>query len=575
MPETVERGQGKLIRNLNTYFESQDLPFRMSSEGMCHGLSVLRCKYVLEGRENDYYKMLDQISNETLQGGDKSLNELNEFVMQVLKSHAPEVFSRQKQRDAFSMLEVPGEGILKFNMIASTDTWKKTMESLHLQKDEAMILSTPTHTMSVSVTADNKYRLADPNDHAGFQDFESSDALLDHITSKYVWKGDYGFSVEIVRNKESMSKTREPPLPTMQEIYKDINLTAATERMDGKFTQFYFVFGLGGYDDTETFNLLLNKVIDLEGDARAEALSAMDVGLVFGAAQCDSVNILTAAIEKLPNRINSNIELMVDKSIDGGAHRVFSLLAERPETQENFKKLFSNEKASEYIHKAIAGSDPGIVKKVLAMYDSMPVDELAKAILKKNTQSGRDAIGSAIEVNGKYGANNEGPVSLLLNKVLESNQKLSAEQLLRYTLQAIKTNQPNLVTLLADTIEKNLPEKDKKAIFESIQLSEKTAKQTDLSILKTLQEHGTTHTKAVQGVMLEKENKPKGFRLAIGIMIEKFTDWSNKYKLGKEENMQQVMSNFKSFKERNQEQRQPAPKADVTPEPEYAGPAGP
>lgn len=207
MPETskkphLARQQINLISNLNKYLESQDFPFRMNEEGVCLGLAALRCKYVLEGREDQYYEMLDKISHmETLKN--EYDMELNHFVAQILMAYKPGLFANHTEKDAISMIQTPGKDILRVSMIASLDKWKKTLESIDLQEDEVMLLNVPNHATSVSRTKEGKYRFANPNNPNGFQDFDDVSTLMDHVKNLYPWKeGNYSLDISLIQHNK-------------------------------------------------------------------------------------------------------------------------------------------------------------------------------------------------------------------------------------------------------------------------------------------------------------------------------------------------------------------------------------
>ncbi|WP_160116272.1 hypothetical protein [Legionella bozemanae] len=543
----------------------------MNQEGVCLGLAALRCKYVLEGRENEYYEMLDKISNiETLKN--EYDMELNHFVAQVVMAYKPGLFSNKTEKDAISMIQTPGKEILRISMIASLDKWKKTIESLNLQEDEVMQLNVPNHATSISRTKDGKYRFADPNNPNGFQDFDDVSSLMDHVKKLYPWEeGNYSLDVNIIRHNNSLDKPRIPSLPSMSEIYGDIDVNAISVSTRDKKDTYSQTSFAARFDNFALFIHLFNKdkfkILEKDGKKDFTGFKDLAAGLL-SAAKYDSMKILQFATDNLAIvQIPEPFRQLVDMSISSNSYKAFTLFQEHTNTKNLFLTLFTKDKAAQYIRMAASGNNlnnggnPDILKKIIEIYTAgdnpiLSKNELAQMILKKN-ENEPDMIEAAIGKKGACGISNTECVSILLKKVLESDQKLTPEQLLHYALLAVETNQPHLVKLFAETIREELPQKIQAQLFESIKLSVETAKHTDLSILKTLKEYGTKHSFGVEEIIHKKEERSPGILLTIGIKLQKFTEWIlNEKKLSKEDNLQQCRENFNSFKQRVQNQRQ-------------------
>jgi len=248
----------------------------------------------------------------------------------------------------------------------------------------------------------------------------------------------------------------------------------------------------------------------------------------------DNFAIQTILNEKIAGNIIKKT-LIEDSAIFKGSYKCFKLLIEREEIKEYYlEQTLSKENASKIINIAANSANPDILKTLLKDYTErakqpLTANELAQKILTKHEKPGTaeklDAIETAIGVKGNCGLSNTECVSMLLNQVQGSEHKLSDKQLLHYTLLAIKTNQPHLVTLLTDAISKALPKERQEHLFNSIHLSVETAKHTDYSVLRALEKAGVNHSIGVCGVMKEKSGRSPGVLLSIGIALTKFTDW--------------------------------------------------
>ncbi|KTD40072.1 ankyrin repeat-containing protein [Legionella parisiensis] len=61
--DNPQRDQSRAIKNLNRYLATHDLPVRTNPDGVRLGFTNLYVKYVIEGCEKEYLKMLDHIAN--------------------------------------------------------------------------------------------------------------------------------------------------------------------------------------------------------------------------------------------------------------------------------------------------------------------------------------------------------------------------------------------------------------------------------------------------------------------------------------------------------------------------------
>lgn len=57
--------QKQVIDKLNLYLKRHNMPVQMNNEGVCNGLATLYAKYVLEGKENQFFKILEEIVKKT------------------------------------------------------------------------------------------------------------------------------------------------------------------------------------------------------------------------------------------------------------------------------------------------------------------------------------------------------------------------------------------------------------------------------------------------------------------------------------------------------------------------------
>jgi len=556
----IRRNQGRLISNLNKYLESQDLPIRMEPEGICRGLAVMRCKYILENREDEYYAMLDKISDFNNLKGEND-DEVNHFVVQTLIAFKPDLFdSTKKQKDALSNIAVGGKPLnasLQISLITTDEKWIAAINNIDLQTDEVMLLGSPTHAFSASRTKDGKgYRLADPNSREGYVDYPDAKSLVAALrkvaeASRFI--GELALDVEIVRKPDAGE--RAVPLPNAKQLfdsYRDSKAKCIKEGTKIAWNELSFACRNDG-------NIDIVKSLCAKESSVTNMLTGMSIANGYDNSEIVKYmldNSKTLGLKGMLN--NADIQkVLIETAILKGSYKCFNLLIDHNETKQYYlAQALSKEQASTIINIAAGAANPDILKTLLNDYTEratplLTANELAQIILAKQKTPGSteklDAIETAIGKKGKCGLSNTECVTMLLNQVQTSNQKLSDKQLFHYTLLAVKTNQPHLVTLLTDTISKELPKKHQKHLFDSIHLSVETAKHTDYSVLLALEKAGVNHSFQVRGVMKEKSGRSPGVLLSIGIALAKFTDWVKG--IDQKESLKHCEEKFKELKQ--------------------------
>lgn len=524
----IQRDQRIIVRNLNKYLESQDLSFRLETSGVCRGLALVRCKYILEGREDEYYAMLDRISNLKNMSADI---EITHFANDILVAFAPNLFdSSKEQKDAVSNFKIAGKPLktsLKVNMITSDIGWTSTFDAINLQKDEVMLLGSPTHAWSVSRLPDEQgYRLADPNDPQGYVDYQDSTALvgaIHTIASTYGWQGDLGLDLEIVRHPKA--SPRSPPLPSAKQIYNAF--------MDLQ-SQFADKAGLQEWDQLK-YLCRSDNTDGIEVLFQTSNPKPTDKELIKGLALAVSYNSSKTIKFFLDNpspylqqvmQTQQTSESFFNAAIKDGKYGSFQALAQHALTHPYYLSMLTQKNATALIHNAATGGSLEILQKLISDFTQnatppLPLSELAKTI--KSKIKGEDAIEAAIGKKGECGTSNTQCISQLLDILQKTNKMPDDLTLQHYLLKAIETNQPHLVKLFCDTI-KTLPSKHQELLFKSISLTPTTARKTDYSVLKEL-EKASIDLSGVRGVMKEKAGNATGVLDSIGDKLCKFNNW--------------------------------------------------
>ncbi|KTD78484.1 hypothetical protein [Legionella waltersii] len=555
----IHRDQCRLIRVLNKYLESQDLPVRMDIEGVCQGLSALRCKYVLAGRENEYYEMLDKLTS-SKKLSSSSFMEVNHFIVEVLVAYMPDLFDvRKEQKDSLSNLSIDYKQLsasLELCMITTDKDWELIFDEINLQKDEAMLLTVLGHAVSVSRPPNAEgYRLADPNEPKGYVDYPDAESLIAalHKIAEYCnLKGDLGLTIELVRHPNAEPRTSS--LPSIEDIYDRYSSKSAqftridSNKKEVDCGQLEFACRR---DNIEVVKCVIDKLKPMPKEIVLGLITALKSNNSQVADYLLSIPL--AKHFKLKDIApEDSINMYFDITFDTGHYKCFEMLLTHNKFQDYYlNQLLTKENALNIIHKVANSANPELLQTLLndlTVKATPPLtnDEIAEVILTK--QDNTDAIEKAIGKKGRCGLSNTECVEALVKKVFSSTNQPSDEQLLNYTLLAMKSNQPHLVNLFIDTIKERLPQDRQEHLFKSIYLSTGTAKRTDYSVLKALDQAGCNLSIGVKAIMKEKEGKAPGILLSIGTHLSNFSDWLEG--INRSNNMSYCKEKFNAFKQK-------------------------
>ncbi|WP_298624570.1 hypothetical protein [uncultured Legionella sp.] len=166
--------------------------------------------------------------------------------------------------------------------------------------------------------------------------------------------------------------------------------------------------------------------------------------------------------------------------------------------------------------------------------------QIAEKISEYTREAGGNAIHSSIK------SNSTGCVELLYNQLKKTNHEIGEKQLFSHLLHAIKSNHPPMVNFFVNEI-KQLPKATQNHLYNSINMGINQVEQTDLSILRNLIANGVKFSETAQAVIDLKEDRPIGFLLPIGIMLNKITDFFKESVPVWDNNS--IIANVRNFKE--------------------------
>ncbi|HHT0594776.1 TPA: hypothetical protein ACTXXA_003358 [Legionella anisa] len=199
--------QNQVIHRLNQYLKWHNMPVRMNKEGICNGLATLYAKYVLEGNEDQFFKILEKIVKKNPDSAMES--DINQFVYDVVLTLFPEQFDKELSQvspiRALTLNNKPMQSSFDFAITTSDKNWEDIFRTLALQQDEVMRIGGTLHAVSVK-RKDNKYVVYDPNYPSGTKEFGSEKELVAELHNKvlrYQSGKALGMTVSVIRHPEN------------------------------------------------------------------------------------------------------------------------------------------------------------------------------------------------------------------------------------------------------------------------------------------------------------------------------------------------------------------------------------
>ncbi|MBL7478454.1 hypothetical protein [Legionella bononiensis] len=198
--DVIGMDQYHLIPMINAYLQHQGkIQLKADNNGLCNGLSSVYCKYVIEGKQDEFIKIIQAIikkagaialikKGEIAEGtqqfnesGEISDSQINKFIGEAIFALLPEEFDkRYAQDDSVSLLGVsipvkdadgkltgaliskPMQKVYNLGLIAKTEEWSKIFEQMKAN-ETSWTISSLKHTIAISVI-DGQFHVYDPND---------------------------------------------------------------------------------------------------------------------------------------------------------------------------------------------------------------------------------------------------------------------------------------------------------------------------------------------------------------------------------------------------------------------------
>ena len=555
MAKPTHRNQMRAIDNLNQYLQWHNLPVRMGRRGVCNGLASVHAQHVVQGKEDDFFNMLDKVAS--LNKDTLLDSEVNHFVTNIVLAHSPQLFDKESnQLRGVKSLSVEGRHLnpdFDFGMVTNEKNWSEIIKTLDLQDNEAMIVRDPGHAVSVS-KKEGKYTLYDPNYDSGFKTFANEKALVKEL-QKNVFNYGYispassseplGMCLQVIRDPNA---SRNRDFPERSALYKkyltknNINQSAPDERGKNTNAMSYAIDS----NDNNAVNQLFEQGFKSEDP----------FFLVNQAISRNKLAVLSNLLGRVPENKQREMKGLFKIALGFGRKEAFDMLKEHDATKPYFQELFTEDDSKYLIPMTAYGGSADLLEDVINHYKQMGVsDEVINE--KINAPSGTLMGKSTDSIVGAINGGNVECAKLLVEQ-LDKTNALTQEKALDYLTAATIFNKPHLVNFFADTIESHFPDtKDK--LFASIKMTTTAVEQTDLSILRCLKDAGVSFSKESEGVIAKKEARPVGYLLSMGIMLHQFKDFVREKIFGYEG----VTYNAKKIEQVDEPTREPQAQAST------------
>ena len=467
--DPITINQRVLIENLNKYFKANHLPFKIESEGVCHGLATVHAKYVLEGKEEEFIKILQYISTGDLTDLDSlSQDDLQQFVRDVLHGYNPQMTDiNLSQMRAIEVLKIdgkPGRSSFNLGLVTSDDNWVYILKELNLGKDEVATIGSRKHAVSLKRTS-NGYVLYDPNYKQGFKTFPDEAALIEELHKNvFGYKaGNMGLQISVIRHPLA-AKREFPDLgQIIRKCISEDNIKQTADFVEENVKSIKTLAQAAQFDDVPVITALLALKPDHNDILNAAALAIKH--------NCtENFKLLFPLLDDREKR------LMYILAAQTGRKGIFDKLMEMAPGHflDNMNALLKNYNLFNLLHLAAASGSPECLNFILGEVEGF-LDyndpKVSEVILSKDG-SGEDCITKAIK---------SGSAKSVEYLMIQVYRELTARQKLDYLVQAIKENQASVVDYLITQVPKES--------LSAIHMNMPAIDDTQLSILKTLREH--------------------------------------------------------------------------------------
>ncbi|WP_197697341.1 hypothetical protein [Legionella spiritensis] len=530
--QKVNTEQYLVIKNLNNYMKSHNLPITLDKGGICHALSTLYIKYVLDGKEKEFEELLAYIAQKIPIPGKQYLDEklfiLIEKIIALQVSNDHSTRNKYTQSNSHEQLDVKGknlQSIFKVGLQTSHENWAKIMQDIDLQANEVMRVSTLEHTIAIARDENGTYKVYDPNNTRVCQKFDDASQM-----TKWLSKNAFNFSLLPFGSKTldmniDVISTESPiarRFPDKNKLFDDYLTPSQRELTNNKGGGLHFAMT---FDDAEAVEYILKDKKFNRGEFVHTALC--------GIAR-DSENALAILINNRDKKEHlGDLQAILLHAISSGKYRCMQKLLEIEEVKA-FYHDYIKDHPTKMLRMAFSGMNEQSIDKVfndfITHYDS--ANNLTKT-----------AVSTLIDIS--ISKKNPVAITILAGKINYFDKKITDHaQRLTFIKQAIEHNDPLMVRTLIKNL--NLSSDELNCLNIGVSMVNKY----NVEIFTTLKEKGFQFSPQADDLIERKQQQSIGVVKSIGLALTRFSEFltqQNKIKVDHDK----IKQNFTLFKERN------------------------
>lgn len=493
--------QSQIIKSVNAYLNHHNLPLKFDEKGICHGLCSLRTKYILKKEEEQFKCMIKKLSQ--IKPTDTLNDEETLFIISLFLTQNPHDFDHNLNQSQ-SMVPIPFtlsalKTPLHICMITNESNWIEIIRNIELQEGEALLVSGLDHTVSISKHA-NQYHLYDPT--YGFDLCCTETLLVRDLNRRFSHTFDpspekLALNVRLIQHPTQSHRKIELNFNTLCEKYlKNKNKTTVTHEGQDCNSLDYALF--------QTMDKMsIEKLIDLGFPVH---ISTLIIAITSSAPG----QVCLALYKQLltTHTIDSTHDTFLLWSVvASGSNDILNTFLTRASLNQKFAQGCINyNDYQQYLINAISGKNDIILSKIFLLGKKNNANHIE--VLHDTAES---LIFLAIEK--KYSTN----LRLLLKELRQINYQITPELLNRYLLKAIQSNHFHVVRQILELIPKEQ--------ILTINLRLSLIENTQLPVLKLLQEAGVLFSGNAQSVIAQKEHQWIHYLSWISRIIEKIKDY--------------------------------------------------
>ena len=506
--------QNTIIRRLNSYAQYHNLPIRFNERGMCNGFCNVYAKYLIQGKQKDFYRTLRYISETPTS---ELTHECQLFALQILLTSSPEDFNKKlSQGNAYQALSIDKQPLKKafsLGMVTNDQNWEKIIQDLEIAEAEVLLVKGKNHIVAVSML-NGKYEIYDPNDFFKYSIVDNAQQLLAKLRPLiFMIDGALGLNVQLLQHPNS---TRQLKFNEKDIIRAFITPENVNEKSTGDgFTTLDITLLKSDPIDVDLINMLLDH-----GAKNSRDIGIIISGLIFTNVSLPVLNrvIELAEVSLIKSKDNNETAafntlrlhmcLHIRGALERGREEIFNLLYDHP--TYNACLVAEQFPCKKFIFSALLGGREALLRKMIKEYKEKTTDT-DKSIAKFMNNLEMDLIEKSIAGGSPT------CLTLILDELQKENYDLNDEQKLRYLSKAIHANNFHMVRILVGIMPP--------ARLQSLNLPLSIVEQTTLAVLKLLKCSGVHFSENAQHVITRKETQSIGIVSWLLIIIEKIRDY--------------------------------------------------